>query len=115
MIFVCTLITFLDLNSNNPIVIHTKIRVKTVAIFIIACNIFNLIIIKMLTLVKILSRLGDRQHIVRERAAFELEDYEFNFESAEITQSFVNVMFSSQRWEDRCGAILACCVLANKA
>ena len=32
-----------------------------------------------------------------------------------MATSFVNVMFSSQRWEDRFGAIFGCTVLAGKA
>lgn len=69
----------------------------------------------MLNLVKTLTRLGDRQLLVREKAALELENFNFTAESAEIATSFITVMFSSQRWEDRFGAILGCTSLAKKA
>jgi hypothetical protein len=49
----------------------------------------------MLNLVKVLTRLGDRQHLVREKAALELEDLDFTAEAAEIATSFITVMFSS--------------------
>lgn len=69
----------------------------------------------MLNLVKVLTRLGDRQHLIREKAALELEDSTFTVESTEIATSFLTVMFSSQRWEDRYGAILGCTALARKS
>jgi len=49
----------------------------------------------MLSLVKTLTRLGDRQLIVREKAALELEDFNFNAESADIAVVFITVMFNS--------------------
>ena len=69
----------------------------------------------MLNLIKTLTRLGDRQHIVRDKAAIELEDFEFDSDTAEVATSVLNVMFSSTRWEDRFGAVLGCTVLSSKA
>lgn len=69
----------------------------------------------MLALVKTLTRLGDRQHLVREKAALELEEFSFEYESAEMATSFIGMMYSSQRWEDRFGAILGSIALAKSA
>ena len=69
----------------------------------------------MLSLVKNLTHLGHSLLSVREAAAIELAEFQYCSESAEVATNFVTVMFNSQRWEDRFGAIVASAILAKKA
>jgi ATP sulfurylase len=67
----------------------------------------------MLSLIKILTRLGDRQHLVREKAYEELTQSNFDAEEAEVCINYITMMYNSQRWEDRFGAIRASVVLTK--
>lgn len=67
----------------------------------------------MLSLIKILTRLGDRQHLVREKALEEFALLTFDSDEAEVCINYITMMYNSRRWEDRFGAIRASVVLAN--
>ena len=67
----------------------------------------------MLSLIKILTRLGDRQHLVREKAFEEFALLTFDSDEAEVCINYITMMYNSQRWEDRFGAIRASVVLAK--
>ena len=49
----------------------------------------------MLSLIKILTRLGDRQHLAREKASEELSQLTFDAEEAEVCINYITMMYNS--------------------
>lgn len=59
----------------------------------------------MLSLINCLTRLGDHQHLHRERALAELNGKDLGDEELQASLKIIELMFKSRRWEDRFGAI----------